>query len=142
MSESRPEHPATPIAGSHLRGADVTSSEVERLLGDFRGEMRERYVGLDTSAGRAEPVTPERLTPPDGRFLGLYVDNELVACGGVRLLEPRVAEIKRMYVTPGFADWLMGERFLSPWRMPPAGSAVVACGSIPGRISRRRCSSI
>ncbi|WP_103528869.1 GNAT family N-acetyltransferase [Streptomyces sp. SM12] len=33
----------------------------------------------------------------DGRFLVAYVDGEPVGCGGVRRLDTRTAEIKRMY---------------------------------------------
>ena len=38
------------------------------------------------------------------RGLGPYEGDELVACGGIRLLGEGVAEIKRMYVRPSCAD--------------------------------------
>lgn len=55
--------------------------------------MRERYAGLDTNAGQSEPLTPEGLAPPDGQFLGLYIEEELAACGDIRLLESDIGEI-------------------------------------------------
>jgi hypothetical protein len=52
------------------------------------------------TAGGNEPVAPEGLDRPGGRFLCLAVGGKLLACGGVRVLAdaPGVAEIKRMYV--------------------------------------------
>ena len=39
--------------------------------------------------------------PPGGAFLvGVDTSEEVVACGGVRLIDHRVAEIKRMWVAP------------------------------------------
>jgi GNAT superfamily N-acetyltransferase len=96
-----------------VREIPAESPEAQRLLTAFRDEMRERYVGLDTAAGRAEPVTPEGLVPPKGRFLGLYVDRRLVACGGIRLLEPGVAEIKRMYVARDLRRRGLGRQILA-----------------------------
>ena len=58
-------------------------------------EYVERYGGPDET-----PVDPEEFAHPAGRFLVGYVDEVPVACGGIRVPEPGVAEIKRMYVVP------------------------------------------
>jgi GNAT superfamily N-acetyltransferase len=43
---------------------------------------------------------PDDLVPPGGAFLIALLDGQPVGCGGVRLHEPGVGEIKRMYVDP------------------------------------------
>ena len=45
-------------------------------------------------------VTTEQLRAPHGAWLVGWRGDEAVACGGVRLLSPAVAEVKRMYVDP------------------------------------------
>jgi GNAT superfamily N-acetyltransferase len=45
-------------------------------------------------------ATPEDFSPPGGGFVALYEGERAVAGGGVKQLEPRVGEIKRMYVVP------------------------------------------
>jgi GNAT superfamily N-acetyltransferase len=52
-----------------------------------------RYGGRD-----ATPVAPAEFAPPLGLFLVGRLAGEPVACGGWRLVEPGLAEIKRMYV--------------------------------------------
>lgn len=46
---------------------------------------------------------PEALAQPHVRFLGIHVDGQLVACGGVKLMDDdgRYGEIKRVFVLPG-----------------------------------------
>jgi len=46
--------------------------------------------------------SPEALAQPHARFIGLYEGGELIACGGVKLLEDdgRYGELKRVYVQP------------------------------------------
>jgi GNAT superfamily N-acetyltransferase len=45
-------------------------------------------------AGQAE------LSPPTGAFLVGSVDGDAVCCGGVKRLDDRICEIKKMYVVP------------------------------------------
>jgi ribosomal protein S18 acetylase RimI-like enzyme len=40
------------------------------------------------------------MEPPGGTFLLVFEDEDPVACGGLRTLEPGLGEIKRMYVVP------------------------------------------
>ena len=52
-------------------------------------------------AARPGSVTrPEELAPPHGAFILGYENGRPIACGGLRRLEDRVCEIKRMYVVP------------------------------------------
>lgn len=52
-----------------------------------------RYGGLD-----ATPVEVAEFSPPRGLFLVGRLDGEPIACGGWRIVEPGLAELKRMYV--------------------------------------------
>ena len=79
--EIRPGHPGDD-AGPSLIAAAVA-------------ELAERYEGEQDPA-----VDPDDLAPPSGAFLVATVDGDAVGCGGVRVLFPGTAEIKRMYVAP------------------------------------------
>lgn len=56
-----------------------------------------RYGGRD-----ATPVEPAEFAPPRGLFLVGRLAGEPIACGGWRVVEPGLAELKRMYVASGF----------------------------------------
>jgi GNAT superfamily N-acetyltransferase len=73
----------------------VDSSEARDLQGRQIAEMARRYGG----AGPA-PLRSVDFEAPDGCFVVAVCDGVAVACGGLRLLSPGVAEIKRMYVDP------------------------------------------
>jgi putative acetyltransferase len=65
------------------------------LLAAAREELAARYGEEDPGPDAAD------LEPPQGAFLLGRLDDEVVACGGVRVLAPGVGELKRMYVAPG-----------------------------------------
>lgn len=69
----------------------VGYDEARSLVAALAAEMSARYED-DTES----PADAAEFLPPYGVFL--MVDQ--VACGGLRLLEPGVGEIKRMYVAP------------------------------------------
>lgn len=58
----------------------------------------------DRRAGRAlhggPSAAPEDFAPPQGAFLVGFIEGAAVCGGGLKQLEPGVAEIKRMYVVP------------------------------------------
>ncbi len=77
------------------------SPESVRLLTDYEAELVS--LGVTLNHGWAGGVTPEQLAAPQGAWLVGWRESsagtqEAVCCGGVRLLSPEVAEIKRMYV--------------------------------------------
>ena len=69
-------------------GADPVALE---LVAAMVGELG----GLERS-----PLAAEEVSPPAGGFVVLWDDGRAVAGGGVRRLDARTAEIKRMYVVP------------------------------------------
>ena len=67
------------------------------LVEQVQAEYVQRYGGRDAAA-----VEPGEFLPPRGVFLVAEVDGVPAGCGAWRALSPGVAEIKRMYVEPGF----------------------------------------
>ncbi|MCW2584533.1 MAG: gcn5-related n-acetyltransferase [Frankiales bacterium] len=74
----------------------VPFGEAQELTAAMVAELNERY-GEDGSASPAEGAD---FLPPYGVFLVVTVDGQDVACGGLRLLEPGIGEVKRMYAAP------------------------------------------
>jgi GNAT superfamily N-acetyltransferase len=62
-------------------------------------EVSELYGRIDVPG--APSATPRDFGPPGGAFLVVYDDGVPVAGGGVKRLDDRACEIKRMYVVPG-----------------------------------------
>lgn len=56
---------------------------------------------------------PEELSPPRGGFVVLTEDGRPVAGGGVKRLDDRACEIKRMYVVPSARDRGVGRELLA-----------------------------
>jgi ribosomal protein S18 acetylase RimI-like enzyme len=69
---------------------------VQRLVDEVQQEYVVRYGTRDEA-----PVDVAEFEPPRGLFLLGLLDGEPVATGAWRVLEPGVAEIKRMYVSAG-----------------------------------------
>jgi GNAT superfamily N-acetyltransferase len=67
------------------------------LVEQVQQEYVQRYGGRDAAV-----VQPEEFLPPRGIFLVAEVDGVPAGCGAWRVLSPGVAEIKRVYVEPGF----------------------------------------
>lgn len=90
------------MADVELRPDRSDSPESVRLLAAYEAELVS--LGVTLNHGWAGGVTPEQLAAPQGAWLvgwrGGPGTQESVCCGGVRLLSPEVAEIKRMYVDP------------------------------------------
>ena len=80
-----------------FRDEPLTGPVAVRLITALNAELRERYPNpLDTHWDLRE----EEVAPEQGRFLVAYLEEQAVGCGAVRRIEPRVGELKRMYVIP------------------------------------------
>lgn len=71
---------------------------------DLLAEMRRELNDLYGTFSRLDnpPLDPSELRPPHGVYVVGFEGDEVVAGGGLRALSPGVAEVKRMFVRPGF----------------------------------------
>lgn len=82
-----------------FRPAAVGSGAGAALLEAMRGEIAVIYGGLDLDGPHMPRAGAAELGPPGGTFLVGSRDGEPVCCGGIKRLDDRVCEIKRMYVS-------------------------------------------
>jgi GNAT superfamily N-acetyltransferase len=83
----------------HLRARPATADDpaARALLADFARETEKRYGQVfEGVAAPHETIESDGLVPPGGCLL--VIDG--IACGGLRQLDARTAEVKRMYVAP------------------------------------------
>jgi GNAT superfamily N-acetyltransferase len=83
-----------------FRPAAVNSGPGAELVAAMRAEIAAIYAGLDLEGPQMPRAGAAELGPPDGTFLIGMRDGEPVCCGGVKRLDERACEIKRMYVAP------------------------------------------
>ena len=97
-----------------FRDAEFDTGAGATLLQAMRDEMRELYDGLDMDSDDMPRAGAAELGPPTGALIVGWTDGEPVCVGGVKRLDERACEIKRMYVAPGWrgrgvARALLGE---------------------------------
>jgi GNAT superfamily N-acetyltransferase len=87
---------------SHItfRPAAVDSGDGAVLAQAMRDEIAIMYDGLDLDGDHMPRAGAAELSPPGGAFLVGYADDRLACCGGVKRLDDRRCEIKKMYVVP------------------------------------------
>lgn len=66
----------------------------------MRDEIAVMYDGLELDGDSMPKAGQIELSAPGGAFLIGWLDGEPVCCGGVKRLDARICEIKRMYVVP------------------------------------------
>ena len=96
-----------------FRPAAVDAGPGGQLVAAMRAEIAAIYAGLDLDGPEMPRAGSAELGPPGGTFLVGTRDGEPVCCGGVKRLDERTCEIKRMYVAPqargqGVARRLLG----------------------------------
>ena len=77
----------------------LDAPDVEGLIAGMLAELRQRYPE-DEDADHPNKPRADQFVPPVGVFVLARLDGRPAGCGGVRLLEPGIGEIKRMYVDP------------------------------------------
>ena len=95
-----------------FRAEASDSPSAAALLDAFETEIAGLYPGFTLASGPS--AGPADFAPPAGRFLVAYDGERPVACGGLKRLDARSAELKRLYVVPearrrGVARRLIGE---------------------------------
>jgi GNAT superfamily N-acetyltransferase len=83
------------VSDLDLREEPYDGPTAQQLINAVQEEYVVRYGSPD-----ATPVDPAEFARPDGRFVIGYVDAVAVAMGGVRRVDDKTVEIKRMYVAP------------------------------------------
>jgi GNAT superfamily N-acetyltransferase len=68
------------------------------LLAGFEAEIAALYANWSPSVGPS--ASPADFAPPAGCFVVAYEDGVARGCGGLKRLDERSAEIKRMFVAP------------------------------------------
>jgi GNAT superfamily N-acetyltransferase len=89
--------PTPPIV---FRDAQVDAGPGAVLVQAMRDEISMMYDGLELDADYMPAAGPAQLSPPGGAFLVGWRDDKPVCCGGVKRLDERACEIKKMYVVP------------------------------------------
>jgi DNA-binding MarR family transcriptional regulator/RimJ/RimL family protein N-acetyltransferase len=81
-------------------------------LRTYFAELDRRFpTGFDP--GDAITADAAGFEPPDGVFLLARNDGDAVACGGLTRHDPTTAEVKRMWVDPGWRRYGLGRRMLA-----------------------------
>lgn len=86
------------------------SAAARRLLDEYLDDLDRRLDGW-TREGYVD-AAPDELLPPAGALLVGFEDGEAVACGAVRVIEPGIAEVKRMFVVPRLRGRGLGRALL------------------------------
>jgi len=69
-----------------------------KLVADYVAAIKAMYPWWTPEVGPG--MTARDVEPPTGRWLVAYRDGRAVGCGGLKRIDERTAEIKRIYVTP------------------------------------------
>src|SRR4051812_28341160 len=83
-----------------IERADARAPESVALVQAYIDEIASTFPG-GFNPDASVSADPDELTPPHGAFLVVYDDvGARIGCGGVKLLHPTTAEIKRMWLAP------------------------------------------
>jgi GNAT superfamily N-acetyltransferase len=85
----------------------TASPDAQELIHELDRELWQRYPGSSVHTLDLQSVTPENTI-----FLVGYLEDEPVACGAIRKIEPGVGEIKRVYVKPAMRRQGLSRRLL------------------------------
>jgi len=65
------------------------------------------------------------LKKPNCYFLGAYLDQKIIGCGALKIVDPSYAELKRMYVMPVHRQLGIGQRLLNKLEAYAAEAGVI-----------------
>lgn len=83
-----------------FRVVAMDGGDAAALAQAMREEISAMYDGMDLDSSRMPKAGIAELGPPHGAFLVGYRDGIAICCGGVKRLDDRHCELKRMYVAP------------------------------------------
>jgi GNAT superfamily N-acetyltransferase len=89
-----------PVGRLEFKDARVDAGPGGSLAQAMREEIAVIYDGLELDGDTMPRAGPTELSPPGGAFIVGYDGETPVCCGGVKCLDERTCEIKKMYVVP------------------------------------------
>jgi putative acetyltransferase len=92
-----------------FRREDLSAPVVQRLISALNAELEARYPEEGANFFRLDS---EEVSEGRGAFLVAYLADKPVGCGAVRMIEPGLAEIKRMYVDPSIRGRRVGRQIV------------------------------
>src|SRR6476620_5308878 len=92
-----------------FRREDLSSPVVQRLITALNAELESIYPEDGANFFRLDP---EEVAEGRGAFLVAYLNDKPIGCGAIRLNEPGLAEIKRMYVDPAVRGRRVGRQIV------------------------------
>ncbi|HEU4992663.1 MAG TPA: GNAT family N-acetyltransferase [Luteimonas sp.] len=95
----------------------LTQADSPQLVAIARGLFLEyaQAIGTDLEyQGFAAELAalPVPYVPPSGALLVARVDGDVAGCVGLRPLDGRTGEMKRLYVRPAYRSWGLGKRLV------------------------------
>ena len=103
---------AAPAAPVTIAAEPPGTAAAAALLAAYRAELDERFPGGFTPPPGWAAAT-ESLVLPHGALLVVREAGEALGCGALRVLEPGVAEIKHMWLSPRLRGRGVGRRLLA-----------------------------
>ncbi len=102
-----------------MAAAEIVLSQADspELIATARSLFREYAEAIGTDLeyqGFAAELAalPAPYLPPNGALLVAHAGSELAGCVGLRPLDGRTGEMKRLYVRPAYRGWGLGERLV------------------------------
>lgn len=97
--------------GIRIEEESATGSAAQTCLCLYYQELEERFeTGFDPA--KSALASLDEFLPPDGRFLVMRSDGELVGCGGLTRLTEDAAYLKRMWISPAVRGRGLAKRLL------------------------------
>jgi DNA-binding MarR family transcriptional regulator/GNAT superfamily N-acetyltransferase len=99
------------VSGVRIEHADPASSAARWCVTRYFNELAGRFEG-GFDPGRSIPADEAEMVPPRGAFLVARLEGEPVGCGAVKVIEPAVGSLKRMWVAESVRGLGLGRRIL------------------------------
>jgi DNA-binding MarR family transcriptional regulator/GNAT superfamily N-acetyltransferase len=90
---------------------DPESADATWCLEQYFADLSARFDG-GFNVGESIPADAEDLRPPHGTFVVARLDGRPVGCGAIKMIEPGVGSIKRMWVSEAVRGIGVGRRVL------------------------------